>query len=190
MMGRIAVFLDRDGVIVEQRDYLNRPEDLVLLPGAAQAIVRLNRAGILAIVVTNQAGIAKGHLTLAILEAIHEWLAAELAARGARLDGIYFCPHHPQATVTQFLRDCPCRKPGTGMLERARDEHGIDLSRSYLVGDATGDILAGERAGCRTLLVTTGFAGGDERYEVTPDLVVPDLAAAVERILAEAGGAQ
>jgi len=184
----MAVFLDRDGVIVAQQDYLNRPEDLELLPGAAQAIGRLNRAGIPAIVVTNQAGVAKGHLTLETLQAIHARLVAELADRGAHLDEIYFCPHHPEATVVEFLRDCPCRKPGTGMLERARDEHGIDLSASYLVGDATGDILAGQRAGCRTILVETGFAGDDERYDVEPDLVLPDLAAAVEQIFVELGG--
>ena len=186
-MNKRAVFLDRDGVILEQHEYLNRAEDLVLIPGAGEAIARLNAASIQVIVVTNQAGIAKGHLTLSDLEEIHVRLRRELFVCGARLDAIYYCPHHPEATVPEFLRDCPCRKPGIGMFEKARDEHGIDLDASCLVGDATGDILAGKRAGCRTILVATGLGGSDERYEVEPDLRVADLPEAVERILAEVG---
>ena len=182
-----AVFLDRDGVIVKQEEYLNRAEDLVLIPGTGEAIARLNAASILVIVVTNQAGIAKGHLTLSALEEIHARLRRELSTYKARLDAIYYCPHHPEATIPAFLRDCPCRKPGIGMFEKARDEHGIDLDISYLVGDATGDILAGKHAGCRTILVATGFGGSDERYVIKPDLRVADLPEAVERILAEVG---
>ena len=186
-MNKRAVFLDRDGVIVKQEEYLNRAEDLILIPGAGEAIARLNAASILVIVVTNQAGVAKGHLTLSDLEKIHARLRRELSACKARLDAIYYCPHHPEATIPEFLSDCPYRKPGVGMFEKARDEHGIDLGTSYLVGDATGDILAGKRAGCRTILVATGFGGSDERYEVEPDLRVADLPEAVERILAEVG---
>ena len=180
-----GVFLDRDGVIVEQIDHLNHAEDLELIAGAGEAIVRLNAAGIPVIVVTNQAGIAKGYLTIADLEQIHARLRRELARHGAHLDAIYYCPHHPQATVTEYLKDCPCRKPGTGMLERARDDHRINLSLSYLVGDATSDILAGTRAGCRTILVETGFAGRDRLFAAKPDLVVTDLRAAVDTILRE-----
>jgi D-glycero-D-manno-heptose 1,7-bisphosphate phosphatase len=184
-MNKRAVFLDRDGVIVEQHEYLNRPEDLVLIPGVGEAIARLNAAAIPVIVVTNQAGVAKGHLTLSDLEEIHARLHRELSTYKAHLDAIYYCPHHPEATVPAFLRDCPCRKPGIGMFEKARDEHGIDLDASYLIGDATGDILAGKRARCRTILVATGFGGSDKRYEVEPDLRVADLPEAVELILAE-----
>ncbi len=183
-----GVFLDRDGVIVRQIDHLNRAEDLELIPGAGEAIARLNAAEIPVIVVTNQAGIAKGYLTIADLEGIHARLRSELDKHSAHLDALYYCPHHPRATVIEYLKDCPCRKPGTGMLERARDEHGIDPALSYLVGDSTSDILAGERAGCRTILVRTGFAGKDGLYEVTPDLVVADLAVAVDVILAETEG--
>ena len=186
-MNKRAVFLDRDGVIVEQKEYLNQAEDLILIPGAGEAIARLNTASIPVIVVTNQAGIAKGHLTLSDLEEIHARLRRELSTCKAHLDAIYYCPHHPGATVPEFLRDCPCRKPGVGMFEKARNEHGIDLEASYLVGDATGDILAGKRAGCRTILVATGFGGSDERHVVEPDLRVADLPEAVERILAEVG---
>jgi len=180
-----GVFLDCDGVIVRQIDHLNRAEDLELIEGAGEAIARLNDAEIPVIVVTNQAGIAKGYLTIADLEEIHARLYSELGKHGAHLDALYYCPHHPQATVTEYVKDCPCRKPGTGMLARARDEHGIDPSLSYLVGDSTSDILAGTRAGCRTILVRTGFAGKDGLFEVKPDLVVADLAAAVETILVE-----
>jgi len=182
-----GVFLDRDGVIVRQIDHLNRAEDLELIDGAGEAIARLNAVGIPVIVVTNQAGVAKGYLTIADLEEIHAGLYSELSKHGAHLDALYYCPHHPQATVTEYLKDCPCRKPGTGMLERARDEQGIDPALSYLVGDSTRDILAGKRAGCRTILVETGFAGKDGLYEVKPDLVVANLPTAVETILAETG---
>ena len=180
-----GVFLDRDGVIVRQIDHLNRAEDLELIPGAGEAIARLNEAEIPVIVVTNQAGVAKGYLAIADLDEIHVRLHSELEKHGAHLDAIYYCPHHPQATVIEYLKDCPCRKPGTGMLEQASDEHGIDPALSYLVGDSTGDILAGVRAGCRTILVKTGFAGKDGLYVVKPDLVVADLAAAVDTILVE-----
>ena len=182
-----GVFLDRDGVIVEQIDHLNHAEDLELIPGAGEAISQLNQAEIPVIVVTNQAGIAKGYLTIADLDQIHARLRRELAKWEAHIDALYYCPHHPQATVTEYLKDCPCRKPGTGMLARARDEQGIDPALSYLIGDSTSDILAGERAGCRTILVETGFAGRDGLYEVKPDLVVADLKVAVDTILRETG---
>lgn len=182
-----GVFLDRDGVIVRQIDHLSRAGDLELIDGAGEAIARLNTAKIPVIVITNQAGIAKGYLSIADLEEIHARLRNELAKRKAHIDGLYYCPHHPQATVIEYLKDCPCRKPGTGMIERARDEYGIDQTLSYLIGDSTSDILAGVRAGCRTILVETGFAGRDGLFEVKPDLVVADLPAAVETILAETG---
>lgn len=185
-----GVLLDRDGVIVKQIDHLNRPEDLELIPGAGKAIAKLNQAQIPVIVVSNQAGVAKGYLTIEDLEEIHARLRSKLQQVGAHIDALYFCPHHPQATVTKYLMDCPCRKPGTGMLDKAKEDCKIDLSLSYLVGDATSDILAGKRAGCRTMLVQTGFAGNDGRYEVKPDLVVADLAAAVNTILEQTGDKQ
>jgi len=184
---RVGVFLDRDGVIVEQVDHLRRVEDLRLLPGSAEAIARLNRAGIPVVVVTNQAAIAMDYLTVDGLLEIHRRLREELAKHEARWDALYFCPHHPEASLPELRADCLCRKPGTAMLEKGRDDLGIDLSRSYVVGDMTADILAGQRAGCRTVLVDTGLAGIDGRYEVVPDLRVPDLAAAVDAILKEVG---
>jgi len=177
-----AVFLDRDGVINENA-YVNRPEDLVLIPGSAEAIARLNRAGIRVFVVTNQGGVAMGHLTEETLAEIHKHLHELLAEQGAHLDGIDYCPHMSSARVAEYRLDCPARKPGTGMLERARDAHGIDLSESVLVGDATTDLLAGETAGCRTILVRTGFGGKDGKAEVRPTVEAADLAAAVDMIL-------
>lgn len=181
-----AVFLDRDGVINENA-YVNRPEDLVLIPGSAEAIARLNRAGVPVFVVTNQGGIAMGHLTEEALAEIHEHLLALLAEHGAHVDGIDYCPHMPTARVAAYRIDCPARKPGTGMLERARAKHSIDLAQSVLVGDATTDILAGNRAGCRTILVRTGFAGEDGKADVAPTATANDLAAAVGLILTDGG---
>jgi len=177
-----AVFLDRDGVINENA-YVNRPEDLVLIPGSAEAVARLNRAGTRVFVVTNQGGVAMGHLSEEGLAEIHQHLRDLLADCGAQLDGIEYCPHMPNARVDAYRKECPSRKPGTGMLEKIRDEEGVDLGASVLVGDATTDILAGERAGCRTILVQTGFAGRDGKAEVQPSAHAADLAAAVERIL-------
>jgi len=179
-----AVFLDRDGVICKQAAFVNRPEDLALIEGTSEAIARLNRAHIPVIVITNQGGIAMGHLTEETLAKIHAKMKFLLAEAGASVDAIYYCPHHPQATVTDYLLDCPCRKPGIGMLEKARDDLGVNLRKSVLVGDATTDILAGVRACCRTILVKTGLGGKDGKAIAEPDFTVPELSAAVVQILA------
>jgi D-glycero-D-manno-heptose 1,7-bisphosphate phosphatase len=175
--------LDRDGVISEQTAFVNRPEDLVLVNGAAEAIARLNRADLPIVVITNQGGIAMGYLTEDDLAEIHQHMEQLLAEAGAHVDAIYYCPHHVHATIATYLVDCSCRKPATGMLEKARDELGIDLRKSVLVGDATTDILAGNEAGCRTILVETGFGGKNGKATATPDHVVAHLGAAVDLIL-------
>lgn len=172
-----AVFLDRDGVIIRQLEgYLSDPSRLELLPGAAEAIRRLREAGFAVVVVTNQAGVGYGYLTAETLAAIHVRLREALSQEGAALDGIYYCPHTPED-------NCSCRKPSPGMLLRAAEEMGLDLSRSYLVGDMTTDIAAGKRAGCFTILVRTGFGGADGRADSAPDAVCADLAAAADLIL-------
>jgi len=162
---------------------VNVPDDFRLLPGTAAAIRRLNVAGIPVIVVTNQGGIALGYLTEDDLAAIHERMAELLAAEGAHVDKVYSCPCYPGGTIPRYAKESPDRKPGTGMLERARDELGIDLPKSFLVGDATTDILAGLRAGCTTILVQTGFGGSDAKVVAEPDHTARDLAEAVELIL-------
>lgn len=174
---RRAVFLDRDGVLVRQVEgYLTEVEKLELIPGAAEAVAKLRAAGFLAVLVTNQAGVAKGYLSEEELGDIHAELLRRLRERGAELDGIYHCPHAPED-------GCSCRKPAPGLILRAARELGIDLARSYLVGDASTDVEAAHRAGCFAILVKTGFAGTDGRSQEVPDAVVPDLAAAADFIL-------
>ena len=183
-----AVFLDRDGVINEEVDLLHREDQLALIPGAAEAIRRLNDAGILVIVVTNQPAVARNLCTEADVRRIHARLADMLreAAR-ARLDAIYYCPHHPEKHHADgnpaYRIDCECRKPGIGMLEQARLAFGLDYARCFMVGDTTRDIRTGRNAGCRTILVRTGYAGRDGKCDVQPDFVADDLAAAVGVII-------
>ena len=181
-----AVFLDRDGTINEEVEYLSDPDDLCLIPGTAEAIRLLNCAGIPAIVVTNQAGVGRCYFSEDRVEAIHEELARQLSAHGAHLDAIYYCPHHPDG-------GCACRKPEPGMLEQAAREHALDLPRSFMVGDKVSDLSAGRRAGCQTVLVLTGY--GEESREAfrgvdfEPDHIGPNLLDAVRWILAQAAEA-
>ena len=178
-----AVLLDRDGVISQQTAFVNKPADLKLIDGAAAAIGRLNQAGWPVAIITNQGGIGMGYLAEEMLHKIHDKLKQLLAVASAYVDAIYYCPHMANAKLAAYQIDCPCRKPGTGMLEQARDELNIDLAKSVIVGDATTDILAGIRAGCSTILVETGFGGKDGKTVAEPDAVAADLSAAVDLIL-------
>ncbi len=189
-MSRPAVFLDRDGTIVREADYLRSPERLRLLPRAAEAIRRLNDSGFAVVVATNQSGIARGLLTEDDLAQVHKVLAERLAKRGARLDAIYFCPHHPTAGAGRYRRECSCRKPAPGMLLRAAQELDLDLSRCIAVGDSQRDLIAGREVGCRTVLVRTGYGRDAEAEASAPlpcDHVADDLAAAVQWILEQHG---
>lgn len=179
--------MDRDGVISQQTAFVNEPGDLNLIEGSAAAIARLNRAGWPVAIITNQGGIAMGYLTEETLHLIHETLERLLADVGAHADVIYYCPHMADAKLPAYRIDCPCRKPGTGMLEQARDELGIDLAKSVFVGDSTTDVLAGIRAGCSTILVETGFGGRDGKAVAEPDATVADITAAVDLILSSVG---
>ena len=145
-MGRKAVFLDRDGTINEDPGYLSDPGEFRILPTVVEGIRLLNEATFLVVVITNQSGVARGLLTLETLTSIHHRMETDLRAGGAQIDGIYYCPHHPDD-------GCDCRKPETGMLERAVHELGIDPGKSYFVGDRLTDIEAGQRIGCRTVLI-------------------------------------
>lgn len=182
-MARPAVFLDRDGTIVREVDYLRRPDRMRLLPHAADAIRRLRHGGFAVVLATNQSGIARGLLTEADLADIHEALRRRLARRRARLDGIYYCPHHPEFGGAAYRRECDCRKPAPGMLLRAAWELGLDLARSFAVGDSERDLEAGRRAGCRTVLVRTGYGRAAEARGAAADHVADDLAAAADWIL-------
>lgn len=180
---RRAVFLDRDGTINEEREYLHRVEDFAFIPGAPEAIRALRRAGFLVIVVTNQSGIGRGYYDEAALARLHAHMDAELALVGAAVDAYYFCPHHPRHGIGDYRRECDCRKPLPGMLLVAAREWHVDLDASYLVGDKLVDVEAALAAGCRPILVKTGY-GADHADRVPPGVpVCEDLPAAARRIL-------
>ena len=184
---RVAVFLDRDGTLNLEVNYLNTPDRLVLLDGAADAVRRINSAGMLAIGVTNQPVMARGELTPEGLKNIHMRLDRLLGERGAYLDNIYVCPHHPDkgfpGEISELKMECLCRKPKTGLFDLAVQEFNISRRDSWMVGDTTSDILAGRRAGLRTILVRTGYSGRDFKYDIDSDFVAHDLAGAVDWIL-------
>ncbi|MBN2225199.1 MAG: D-glycero-beta-D-manno-heptose 1,7-bisphosphate 7-phosphatase [Deltaproteobacteria bacterium] len=187
--GRRAVFLDRDGTINVEVGYLSRPEDFVLIDGSAQAIKRLNEAGFLVVVVSNQSGVARGYFGEREVARVNETMAGQLEGLGARLDAVYYCPHYPEGTVEKYRRECNCRKPGPGMVRRAQEQFDIDVSRSYVVGDHRGDIVLAKNVGARSILVVTGH-GAEEIDKlkgegVLPDYVTNNLAEAVDRILSE-----
>jgi D-glycero-D-manno-heptose 1,7-bisphosphate phosphatase len=150
---RPALLLDRDGTLIAETGHRAGVAGLRLLPGVATALLQARRAGFLLILVTNQSGIARGLLSEADAAAVHAALQQRLARRGVALDGIYLCPHHPQAGEPPYRVDCSCRKPRPGLLLRAADEHGIDLGRSFMLGDQARDVQAGRAAGCRTVLL-------------------------------------
>jgi D-glycero-D-manno-heptose 1,7-bisphosphate phosphatase len=181
--GRPAIFIDRDGTLNEEVGYLCRPEDVVLVPGAGAALARLNARGIPVLVVTNQAGIGRGKYGWAEFQAVQDRINGLLAQSGAHLDGVYAAPHHPKGVGGYQDPDHPDRKPNPGMLLRAAREHGLDLARSWMIGDKALDLGAGRNAGCRVALVRTGY--GQEVDGALADLVAADLGAAVDRILAE-----
>lgn len=189
---RKAVFLDRDGVINEEVDQLSKLEDLSIYSFAAKAVKRINKAGYLAILITNQPQIAKGFMIKETLELIHKKLEAELAKEGAKLDAIYYCPHHPEKGFEgerpELKITCQCRKPRAGLFFQARNDFNIDLAKSYVVGDQTQDILAGKRAGSKTVLVQTGYKGKDNKYLVEPDFKARNLTEAVNAIIAKRYG--
>jgi len=155
-----VIFLDRDGTINEEVHYLHRPEDMVLIPGAGQAIGRLNRAGFKTVVVTNQAGVARGYYTEADVEKLHEHMNRELEKQGAHIDLFFYCPHHPEAGIGEYRRECSCRKPAPGLLEAAEGYYEVDKAHSYMIGDKLADAEAGNHYGVPAVLVGTGYGAG------------------------------
>ena len=179
---RPAVFLDRDGTLNEEVDYLSDPDQLSLIPGAAAAVAKLNARGIPVVVVTNQSGIGRGRYGWREFEAVMSRMEALLAQEQARVDAVYAAPHHAKGLGEYAVADHPDRKPNPGMLLKAAEEHGLDLGHSWMIGDKALDLEAGRRAGCRVALVRTGY--GHSVDSEGADLVAEDLAEAVDRILA------
>lgn len=184
-MRRRAVFLDKDGTLVRDVPYNVDPGRIELLPGAAEALATLVRAGFALVVVSNQSGVARGYFEEAALAGVERRLRELLDPTSAPLLGCYFCPHHPEGTAPSYAIACVCRKPRPGLLLRAAADHGIDLDQSWLVGDILHDIEAGRRAGCRTVLIDNGNETEWRRSALrTPHAAVAGLGDAARVILA------
>lgn len=183
---RRVLFVDKDGTLIEDLPYNVDPGRVRFAPGARQAIRRLGAAGVELAVVTNQSGVARGYFSLGDLDALGAHLAAEIAAIGGRLAGVYVCPHLPEGTVDPYDRECDCRKPLPGLLLRAADELGVDLGASWFVGDTWMDVAAGAAAGCRTILIGPEWQDRSSHPPgIVPDAAVRDLLAAVDLVLAD-----
>jgi D-glycero-D-manno-heptose 1,7-bisphosphate phosphatase len=183
-----AVFLDRDGTLNEEVGHVNCLERFVLLPHVGQAIRLLNEHGIKAVVITNQSGVARGYFPESLIHQIHQKMQDLLKREGAHLDGIYYCPHHPDAGIPPYRQKCRCRKPATGLVEDAVKELDIDCSRSYVIGDRGVDIEFAPQIGAKGILVLTGYGKGEwenfgNQWKVRPDHIAADLYEAVQWIL-------
>jgi D-glycero-D-manno-heptose 1,7-bisphosphate phosphatase len=174
-----AVFLDRDGTINVEKNYLYQIEDWEWIPGAAESIRQLNEAGFLVVVVSNQAGIARGLYSAKHVHALHNHVSADLVRKGGKIDAYYFCPHHPEYGE---IRACKCRKPSPTMLLEAAIALNIDLSKSWMIGDKAIDIQAGQLAGVSTILVRTGYGVSEEAVTTGAEFVTASLCDAIERI--------
>jgi D-glycero-D-manno-heptose 1,7-bisphosphate phosphatase len=186
MISRSAVFLDRDGTLLEEAGYLDRLDRLVFFPYSVDAVRLLNRANVSVVIVTNQAGIARGIFKEAFVEEAHRHITARLSAGGARVDRFYYCPHHPEAVIEQYRKSCDCRKPQPGLLRQAAKDLDLALDRSFVIGDRWHDLEAGQRVGARGVLVRTGYGRTEEASpsdRVTPAAIVNNLMEAVSWIL-------
>jgi D-glycero-D-manno-heptose 1,7-bisphosphate phosphatase len=189
---RIAVFLDRDGTVVEEEGFLCRAEDVRLIPGAGKALHRLNSRGILVCIVTNQSGIARGFFSEADLEPIHARMLADLRKDGAWIDRIVWCPHHPTEGLPPYKADCECRKPRPGMIFRLADAFGVDPARSFVIGDRVSDVELGNGVGAQSVLVLTGYGNTAlteaTRAGVKIDHVAPSIVEAVDFVIQQIEG--
>jgi len=183
--GKRAVFLDRDGTINVEREYLFRPEDFHFVPGAPEAIRLFREAGFLVVVVTNQSGVGRGYYDEAAVQELHRHMDSELAVAGTAVDAYYYCPHHPTAGNGIYLMECTCRKPLPGMLHQAAADLQIDLSRSWMIGDKLADVEAGQRAGCMTALVLTGYGAQDQELLPAGIAIYDDILSAARAITAQ-----
>jgi D-glycero-D-manno-heptose 1,7-bisphosphate phosphatase len=185
---RPAVFLDRDGTMIENVGYLDAIARVAFYPWTIDAIRALNRADFAVVVVTNQSGIARGYFSESFVEATHRHISARLEAGRARIDAYYYCPHHPDGTVDPYARECDCRKPAGGLIERAAADLGLDAARSFVVGDKWIDVRLARAVGARAILVRTGSGAAEETRApaaVAADAVVDNLAAAASWVLGE-----
>ncbi|EJZ71257.1 HAD-IIIA family hydrolase [Lachnoanaerobaculum sp. OBRC5-5] len=182
-----AIFIDRDGTMNVSKGFISKADDLELIPGSIEAIKAINKSGALAIVITNQPVIARGECSFEELHNIHNKLKTLLGEKGAFVDDIFYCPHHPdkgfEGEVPELKFDCECRKPKTGMIDEAVKKYNIDLSKSYMVGDSTMDLETARNAGVKSVLVDTGFAGNDGKYDRNCDIEAKNLFDAVEKII-------
>jgi D,D-heptose 1,7-bisphosphate phosphatase len=186
---RRAVFLDRDGTLIEEAGYLDRLERMVFFPFSVDAVRVLNRGGFKVVVITNQAGIARGIVRESFVAEAHRHIANRLAAGGATIDGFYYCPHYPDGVLEQYRQACDCRKPQPGLLRRAAADLDLDLARSFVVGDRWHDLAAGQAVGARGVLVRTGLGWKDEidpHPGTTPHTIVDNLMDAAAWILQQA----
>lgn len=187
-----AVFLDRDGTIIEDVGYLDRVERLTIFSYAIESVRLLNRAGFKVVVITNQAGVARGFFKEAFLAEVHGEIRSRFAAGGARIDAVYYCPHHPDATVPEYRRQCDCRKPMPGLVRTAARDLSLDLERSFVVGDRWLDVRLGQAVGAESILVRTGYGRSEEANRPENVHAVPvaeNLTEAVSWILQKAARA-
>lgn len=170
-----AVFLDRDGVLTEEKGYIDSIEKLCIFPYVAECIRKIHEKGYYAIVVTNQSGVARGFFSEENLWEMNVYLIQQ-----TNIDAVYYCPHHPAGLVEKYKMACCCRKPNTGMFHMACKEFAIDLANSYMVGDRAGDILAGQNVGVRTVLLESGYGSEKLEEDVVPDYIFRDLRGVLE----------
>lgn len=178
-----AAFLDRDGTIIEDSGYVHERDKVKFLPGAGPAIRLLNEHGFKVIVITNQAGVARGLFTEAAVQDINKYVSECLAREKALIDMMYYCPHHADGTIPEYTMACDCRKPNTGMIDAAVREFDIDVKQSVLIGDKASDIEAGRRAGCLTILTTTNEVDREKAGVFSPDYVTTSLLEAVKWLI-------
>jgi len=188
--GRPAVFLDRDGTLIEEVGYLDRVDRVRLFPWSVAAIRALNEAKIPIVLITNQSGVARGFFTETVVDAVHEHIGGLLGAGGAHIDAYYYCPHHRDGKIAEYAIDCDCRKPGRGLVDRAIRELAVTAAESFTVGDRWLDVALARNIGGRGLLVRTGYGADEERRapkDLSADAVVNNLVEAASWILDTVG---